>query len=262
VAVEFVDAAWVVDRIGDPHVRLVDPRRTMRYLRGHLPGAINVPATRAFDDSGRLRPETDLAAWLGEAGVGTDTTVVVYDGYDGQFGAMMAWLLDYLGHPDVRFLELVFDDWVATGGELFYRPVAAEPAAFASSPRPERRAAWRDLLAEPVAQLVDTRSESEFADERGHIPGARHVAWTNFVQPHDTLFRPDGDVAATLRAAAIDPSRPVITYCRVGMRAAVAAIALGRLGYTVRLYDGSFEDWTRRGLEVAVSPAAQTGQAM
>jgi thiosulfate/3-mercaptopyruvate sulfurtransferase len=184
-------------------------------------------------------------------------TVVVYDGHDGQFGAMFAWMLDYLGHRDIRFLELPFDQWATTGGELFYRPVPAAPARFEPEPQPERRAAWSDLLAEPAPQIVDTRSEMEFSDDSGHIPGAHHIAWTSFVQHHNTLFRPRQDVANTLSRAAIDPARPVITYCRSGMRASVAAVALARLGYTVRLYDGSFNDWTSRDLPVSKTKDAQ-----
>jgi thiosulfate/3-mercaptopyruvate sulfurtransferase len=252
VAVQFISTDWVIERTSDPKVRIVDPRRPMRYLQGHLPAAINVPVTKGFDSDGRLRAERHLAEWLGVSGVGTDVTLVIYDSYDGQFGAMFAWIVDYLGHPDVRFLEAPFEHWAANGGPVFYRPVPVEPVKFASKPVADRRAVWRDLQAEPVPQIIDTRTETEFSDEHGHIPGARHIPWTTFVQDEATLFQPEADVANTLSKSGIDPTQPVITYCRSGMRAAVATIALARLGYTVRLYDGSFNDWTSRGLPVTV----------
>ena len=39
----FVSADWVSERIGRPGYLIIDPRSAMRYLMGHLRGAVNVP---------------------------------------------------------------------------------------------------------------------------------------------------------------------------------------------------------------------------
>lgn len=252
--VQLVEASSLARELASDAFRLVDPRLRVRYLSGHLRNAVHVPLRKAFDADLRLLPDDRLAEWLGRSGVPSDEPVVLYDGYDGQSGAMLAWILEYLGHRDVRFLRCPFERWAAQGRELFYRPVTAEPAQFEAQPRPELRATWRDLAgAATQSNVLDTRSREEFSGEEalgddppGRIPGATNIPWLEFVSQGDDLFRPDAELRPLLRAAGIDPARRTIAYCRSGPRAAVAAIALQQLGLEVSLYDGSFLDWSQR----------------
>jgi 3-mercaptopyruvate sulfurtransferase SseA len=41
-----------------------------------------------------------------------------------------------------------------------------------------------------------------------------------------------------------------VAYCRIGPRAALGYLALSQLGIGVRLYDGSFAQWSRTALPV------------
>jgi thiosulfate/3-mercaptopyruvate sulfurtransferase len=38
----------------------------------------------------------------------------------------------------------------------------------------------------------------------------------------------------------------VVAYCHIGQQATAVLFAARTLGHPVRLYDGSFEDWSRR----------------
>jgi len=38
----------------------------------------------------------------------------------------------------------------------------------------------------------------------------------------------------------------LITYCHIGQQATATLFAARSLGYDVALYDGSFEDWSKR----------------
>ncbi len=42
------------------------------------------------------------------------------------------------------------------------------------------------------------------------------------------------------------PGDTVITYCHIGQQATATLFAARLLGYDVKLYDGSFEDWSKR----------------
>ena len=44
---KFVSADWVSDHIGRPGYLIIDPRSAMRYLMGHLRGAVSVPFQEA-----------------------------------------------------------------------------------------------------------------------------------------------------------------------------------------------------------------------
>lgn len=50
---------------------------------------------------------------------------------------------------------------------------------------------------------------------------------------------------ALFTAAGAAPGDTVVTYCRTGVQASHAYFVARLLGYTVRLYDGSFTDWSR-----------------
>ena len=85
------------------------------------------------------------------------------------------------------------------------------------------------LRREHDAQLIDVREEYEW--DAGRIEGARHIVL--------------GEVAA--QASTIDQERPVVFYCRVGSRSAMAADAFRRAGYEAYSVDGGLTEWDRRG---------------
>ena len=252
---QLVDTSSLLPDPSAAGVVIVDPRRAVRYLQGHIQGAINVPAAKAFDADGALLADEALAVWLTELGVPSDIPLLLYDDADGRDGAMLAWILEYLGHVDVRFLRQPFSHWRDLGGELYYRPVTPPPARFTPRPIPELRARRQDVqraIAEGAGPvLLDTRTREEFVGDvevdgrGGHLPNAVHVPWEEFRPQEGDLFLTAPDAARILKAAGIAPGRPIIAYCQRGPRAAVPTMALRLHGYDVRLYDGSFSDWIR-----------------
>ena len=243
-----VDAGWLRDRLGGDDVTVIDPRRRNRYLSGHLPRAISMPVEEVLDDDGRLIGDDDLVSWLGRGGVAAEGTAVVYADDDGQSGAMLAWILEYLGHPDVRFLITRFEHWRDEGGELFYRPVASTPTAFAATPRDGVRVTRDDVR--NGAGLLDTRTHEEFAglqviadDPPGHIPGAVNLSHRLFLGKDKDLLVASEEMTARLTDVGLGLEQPVVTYCRVGLRASVVWLALHLAGAPAMLYDGSLLDW-------------------
>ena len=96
----------------------------------------------------------------------------------------------------------------------------------------------QDLAPERVAELHE-RGEVELVDvrepyehEAGRIAGTRHVP----------LNRLAGE------AAALTAERPVVFYCRVGARSALAAQAFRASGRDAYNLDGGVVAWTQRGL--------------
>ncbi len=45
--------------------------------------------------------------------------------------------------------------------------------------------------------------------------------------------------------AGVDPGDTVVSYCRTGGQASFLYVVARQLGYDVKLYDGSFIDWSR-----------------
>ena len=245
----FVSADWVAERIGQPEYLVIDPRSAMRYLMGHLRGAVSVPYKKLQAPDGKLGPPEQLAAAFGDAGLGDNVTPVLYDHQDGRNAAMAAWALQYLGRDDVHIMQLRFEAWKDQGREVLYRPVTASTASFTTRLNPAIRATVEDVAERGSASLVDARTSEEYrgefeADHRpGRIPGAVSMPHADLAGAGDDLYANQDAVRQRLARAGIPDGEPVIAYCRSGVRAAVTWLALDQMGYTVSLYDGSYLEW-------------------
>lgn len=271
--VTLVEAPWLEERLDSPGILVLDPRRPMKYLQGHLKGAINLPLAKIFGPpigkGGRtpLLPDAELAGVFGGAGLDGATTPVLYDSCDGQAAAMLSWALEYLGRDDVKLLNIFYEAWVTEGREVFYRPVKAQPRRFIATVNRGLRASLEDVgasLPSPPrggeiqrgVKLLDLRSEAEYLGGEdtgvrpGHIPGAINIPWKQLVGGEMRPLDSQGGLERRLAAAGVRRGDRVITYCRMGPRAAIGYLALRQLGYQVRLFDGSYAEWSAAGMPV------------
>ena len=249
-----VSTSWVGERLSQRGFVIVDPRRPMKYLSGHLPGAINLPAYQAFGADGALLPSERLAEWIGRTGLGDATVPIIYDSPEGQNAAMIAWILEYLGRDDVHVMDAFFEQWKAEGREVLYRPVEGKAVSFGWRENPAIRVGLAEVREARDVQFADCRSREEFIGERdmdnypGHIAGAINLVWRNLANPPTALLRPSDELARMTEGAGLRKEKPVIAYCRSGPRAALGYLALKHLGYDVRLFDGSWAQWAKAKL--------------
>jgi len=251
--INLVNNPWLAEHVEDPQTRIIDPRPRVKYLQGHVPKAVNLPLSEVFDrETLGIHTEEKLAEIFGKVGVDLDSAVVLYDSYDGQSGAMLAWLLEYLGHPRVSILSNYLEGWVKHGGQILYRPVPAESRSF--SPRPGGgRALLEAVLQRRDSKLLDLRSEDEFQGKisteprSGRIPGAVSLPWTELIGKEFQFFKPEQELRERVAGVGVNPSDRVIAYCSNGPRAAIGYVALQQLGFeNVQVYDGSFHEWARK----------------
>jgi thiosulfate/3-mercaptopyruvate sulfurtransferase len=250
-----VSIDWVAERLDRREFLVIDARRPMKYLSGHLRGAVNVPAQRIFGPDGRLLKPEALVELIGSAGLSDELAPIIYDSPEGQNAAMLAWVLEYLGRTDVYVLERFFEAWKASGREVLYKPVVQPGRSFTKRLRPLLRASLGDIRDRHDSALVDFRSREEYAgisslgeDRAGHIPGAVNMVWRELGISADRVLKPTKELAQIADAAGVDRTGKVIAYCRSGPRAALGYLALTQLGVNVRLFDASFAEWSRAGL--------------
>ncbi len=103
------------------------------------------------------------------------------------------------------------------------------PRCVASDYTPQEVSA---LLAEGDVQLIDVRQRHE--NEAGRIAGGRLIELS--------------DLAA--EAGTLDPSRPVVLYCRSGGRSAMATEALAQAGFDAHNMTGGLLEWHAAGLPI------------
>lgn len=252
---QLVAADWVADRLEHPAFTVVDPRRPMKYLLGHLPGAINLPVYKLFGADGRLLAPAALADFIGSSGLGDESTPVLYDSPEGQNAAMLAWILEYLGRAGVHVMDAFFEAWKSGGREVRYKPVEAPARRLNVRTNPAIRATLAEVRNARGLKFVDFRSREEFVGERsigtdapGHIPGAVNLVWRDLASPPDRLLKPKDQIERMLNDAGLARADKIIAYCRSGPRASLGYLALHQLGYDVRLFDGSWAEWSGAGL--------------
>lgn len=98
-------------------------------------------------------------------------------------------------------------------------------------------------------EYLGTGSRSGLPSE-GHIAGARQLEWEQLFSNADSSLFLEPNAIAKLFADRMSSGDTVVTYCLVGYRASMTYFGARLLGLPVRLYDGSYQDWARRGLPV------------
>ena len=79
----------------------------------------------------------------------------------------------------------------------------------------------------------------------GHIPGAVNLFWQQGqVNKDDMSLLSETQLRRLYENAGVKSDKPVITYCNTGMQASQSYFTLKYLGYDVKMYDGSFSEWS------------------
>jgi thiosulfate/3-mercaptopyruvate sulfurtransferase len=256
---QLVDTNWLAAHAADAAVRIIDMRRS-GYPDGHVPGALPL-APEAIRDA--KSPPTFLPTpavfeqMMATLGISDSTRVVVYDERGGIYGARLWWILNYFGHTNVA---LVDGGWIKWSAE--HRPTTkAVPAVptghFTARPQPQWVATAADVvdaIGKPETTIVDARTEAEIEGKDlrnirrgGFIPSSVPVYWEDLLEPQLKTFKPAGEIRKIYESRGVVPSKEVIVYCQVGMRAAVDLFALHLIGYDhLRNYYGAWEEWGNR----------------
>jgi len=282
-----VSPNWLVERLQEPAVRVVDLRFEIRpgpsgrleptagrsdYDAGHIPGAVfvdmNADLAHADAPLEILSPER-FEALMSRLGIGNDTTVVIYDAGGGTWAARLWWALRYYGHDDVRLLDGGYARWVGEGHPTDADESLPSPARFESRARPEFRVTRDDVLAaisDDDVCIVDTLPEpfylgaaKLYPDLRaGHIPGACNVSAPANLDPETSTLLSAEMLEALWANAGVARDKRVITYCGGGVFAAFALFALHLLGYDdTALYDASWSEWgADESLPIETGPAS------
>ncbi|OZI37947.1 hypothetical protein CAL29_06180 [Bordetella genomosp. 10] len=208
-----------------------------------------LPDVRDFADA-RL-----LGERLRRLGLDPGRPTVLY-GEHRQYGFYARWALRHAGLRPVFVLER--PEQLAAALPAPAPHLAPPPIDEGPAPRRALRQEVLAALGRRDVQIVDARSREEYdgwrvsppgghdhgAERAGHIPGARHLHYLDFLDAHGQL-RPDDELHARADAAGLRADLPVIAYCRLSHRASLLVFVLQeRLGYAdVRLYDGSWTEW-------------------
>ena len=266
-----VSTGWLAERLEAPDLRLVDCTWFMpaegrdaraEYEAAHLPGAvffdIDEIADRDTDLPHMLPGPTLFSSRVRKLGLGDGVRIIAYDNNRFAASARVWWMFRVMGHEDIAVLDGGLAKWRAEGRPVEDTPVHPTERHFTAR---LNNFLLRDLdqmrsnVTSRQEQVIDTRGAARFtgsvAEPRpglraGHIPGARNVPVTDLLAEDGTLKDAQA-LTALFAAAGVDLEGRLTTSCGSGVSAAVASLALARLGRSdTALYDGSWTEWGSR----------------
>lgn len=252
-----ISAADLSTLLDSENVRIYDFQRYEDYANGHIPGAMHFDPTLLITEE-RFAYEFDglenAVEMFSAAGIGNDSTVILYWGRDRADATYPFWVLTYLGHENVRILNGGIDAWKAAGYELKSGDEVYPAATFTPDIHPDRYATieWVQAnLQNDTYDFVDARGRSAY--ESAHLPALNdlHLPSGDAFDANGLLKAPD-DLNQVLTGAGLFKDRDIVAYCTRGRLASQLYWALLVSGYeNVRNFEASMMGWNYAGLPVA-----------
>lgn len=268
-----VTPAWLKANLSDPRLVLFHVGTRPEYEKEHIPGAqLVVPQDLSIPRAEsplamQLLPPDALRLKLESLGVSDDSRVVVYFGSDLIAPTTRVWFsLEAAGlGGNTSVLDGGMPAWKAAGGEVTSVVPAPRPAGkITAKARPEVVATAEDVrsaMSAPGVRIIDSRMPEFFSGANpgatpraGRVPGASNIPFRSLAD-ESLGMKSEAEIAEIFKAAGVKSGDRVVSYCHTGQQATLVYFAARRLGIDARMYDGSWDEWSRRTeLPVETSP--------
>lgn len=237
-----VETGWLANHLGEPDLRVLEVNYNpeANYALGHVPGAVLVDFRKdLYDPLYRdILSAEDLTNLLRRAGVGPETTLVLYGDFNNWVATFCFWVFTYYRVRKLRLLNGGRKKWIEE--DLPFTKDVPHPVvgkSFAHASDAKLRVFLEDVKAalprvkEGKIVVLDVRGPKEFSGELtgspdfpaeeaqrgGHVPGAKNIPWAQAVR-EDGTFKSKAELEELFRSKGVIPDHAVITYCRIGGR--------------------------------------------
>jgi len=257
-----VSTDWLARHLKDKSLVLLQVGEKDQYTEAHIPGAqfialADISTPRDAKLSLELPPVSQLKATFEKLGVTDKSRIIVYFSKDWVTPTARVFMtLDYLGLGDrTSILDGGLPAWWTEGRGVTKDVRAPRVGTLTPHPNPNLivDATWvNSHLRQPGVMILDARASKFYTGEEvgrmprgGHIPGAKSIPFSSLVEDSNK-FKSIETLRQLFNAAGVKKGDSVATYCHIGQQASLLYFVARYLGYEAHLYDGSFEDWSRR----------------
>jgi len=254
-----VSPQWLNDHQKDANVVIVQVNfMKIDYVEEHIAGARYLwPGWLAPDSPEGAMNEPDLtkaSEIIGALGISNSSHVILcHVRNEVSPTARMFLTFEYLGMKGkVSFLNGGLEAWKKAGYPVTKEVPVYKEGKFKAKLNPvivDRTYVLNHLHSDSVT-IVDARMARFFNGETtgnprdGHIAGAKNIPYTEMVDAA-SVFKPTDQLQAYFTPVADTRSKELVTYCFIGQTASVVYMAGRILGYPMKLYDGSLQEWSR-----------------
>ena len=245
---------------------VIDFRKPEAFLKGHIPGAVNLWRSDIEDNTypfrGMLARKDSIEALMGRLGITNEDQLLLYDDEGLPGAARLWWALKHHGFKDVSLLNGGLQAWKEAGKPVDTKEVSrmATTYAFPESGDTEKLITKEDLLkllksGQEDYLILDARTREEFlglirksgAAKAGRIPNSVHMDWAASINlKGNKKFKSLSELERIFAFLGAGQSDKIIVYCHSGVRSSHTYFVLTELlGYNnVWNYDGSWTEWS------------------
>jgi thiosulfate/3-mercaptopyruvate sulfurtransferase len=206
-----------------------------------IPGAVHIDYLN-FQNNSTLRPASELAKILSNAGISRNDSVLIYGeckcGLGPSVSTYVYWIMRYLGHDPqkVRVLDGGITDWGSN------HPVANESlsrpkANYSSALRPEMLATYDEVKGGQFS-IVDARLSQDWGNDS--ILGSLSIPFDQVMS--NGRIKDETTLSRMFLLHGLRKNKPVVVYSNEGVQASLVWFSLEAMGYQAKLY--TWKDWT------------------
>ena len=253
-----VTTAWLAAHQNDPSLVVLAVGDKGEYGKGHIPGSLYLDYHDMSAQGGltlELPPMPELAETFGKLGVTGDSRIVLYMTGNGSTQTARVYLtLDAMGlGARASILDGGLPVWQAESRSVTTEVRAVKAGKITPCPQTDVIASLdyvRSNLRHAGVDIVDARDPQFYSGASASRNRAGHIAGATSI-PYGSLLDEKGKLKSVevlqqqFQAAGVKSGDQVVAYCHIGQQASLLYFVSRYLGYDVRLFDGSWEEWAR-----------------
>jgi len=259
-----VTTEWLSKHLHDKNIVLIEIGSREDYDKRHLPCAVfmetkDISTPRGEGLTLQVPSMEKLIASFEKAGVSDNSRIILYYGNDWITPTTRFFLtLDYMGFGDkTSILDGGLPQWLKENREVTAKPTIEKRGNIKTARAHPDIIAGVDYVAQnvdnPALQIIDARTENYYsgADTNytrpGHIKGATSIPFPSLTTDNEPyLFKSKEELKKIFDNANPNNSKNIICYCHIGQQATLVYFIGSYLGYNMKLYDGSYQEWDKK----------------
>ena len=255
-----VSPQWLNDNLKDPDLVILYTGFVIKadYDKEHIEGSRFLwPDWLAFDkpEGSMYAPDAKTATRvLQDLGINKNSKIVIcHRGSDVTIAARMFMTLEHFGlKGQVSFLNGGIEAWKKSGYAVTNKTTAFKKGNYVATVTGtlvDKEYVLNALNTKSV-EVVDARAKRWYDGDPtgnprdGHITGAKNIPYPDMVDSTNSI-KPVPILEKNFTAVVPDKNKDVGVDCFIGQTACVEYLVGRRLGYTMKVYDGSMQEWSR-----------------
>ena len=255
-----VSPEWLHENLNDPDLVILYTGFVIKgdFDREHIEGSRFLwpdwLAPNSPESSMNPVDVNEATKLLQDLGINKNSKIVLcHKGDNVTITARMFCSLEYFGlQGKVSYLNGGMEAWKKPGYSVTNKPTVYKKGNYVAGINPVfvNKDYVFSALQSPSQAVVDARLKRWYDGDAtgnprdGHITGALNIPYPDMIDSTNSL-KITTILEKNFTAVVPDKSKEIVLYCFIGQTACVDYVVGRALGYNIKVYDGSMQEWSR-----------------